>query len=125
MKIVLFLSLFLAHTAWGNKRSLRLSPTCLASFPSHPFNGSSCGTPLSVDLQTFGNNDRTTGFMQLTQDYDELRVIIKLRNLPRPNLVLTAWILHTLPGPDLDPIFDVSTTTTLLRIAVSAMFLMY
>ena len=70
--------------------------------------GDSCGVPDFVNTEIFGDNMDTTGNMFVSQGRHGLNLHIELDNLPKPDLVLTAWVIWTPFGDTEPPIFKVS-----------------
>lgn len=80
--------------------------------PTEATVGNSCGIPDFADVNVFGDNMDTTGVMRATPIIDDdgggLHLRISLANLPKPDLVLTAWIIWV-PGGVTEPeIFEVA-----------------
>lgn len=73
---------------------------CPGKMPPEATFGDSCGVPEWVNVTEFGDNMNTGGKLRLTPNsmgYVNIRIM--LQDLPRPDLVLTAWLIW---GNDLD-----------------------
>lgn len=89
--------------------SVRIRGICANKTP--PFvatRSRSCGTPPFVNTTVFGDNLSTTGFLQATPTSSGLDIFIRLNNLPRNDLVLTAWLIWTPFGVSEPSIFKVA-----------------
>lgn len=85
-----------------------ISGVCPSKNPPLAKVGDSCGIPDFVDPKVFGDNMDTTGNMFISQGRQGLNLHIELDNLPKPDLVLTAWIIWTPFGDTEPPVFKVS-----------------
>lgn len=72
--------------------------------------GNSCGVPPFVNVTEFGDNMDTIGKMRVVPTADGLDLRIAVDNLPKPNLVLTAWLIWVPFGAVEPPVFEVSAT---------------
>lgn len=88
---------------------LAIPATCFDKVPLLATRNDSCGVPSYVDVEQFGNNSGTIGNMYLSKGSNGgLGVEIQLYNLPRPDLVMTAWIVWDVFGDNPPGIFAVS-----------------
>lgn len=103
---ILFLLLSTHVLGW---RRILIHGVCPSKNPPKAKVGDSCGVPAFVDVAQFGDNKNTTGRMFVTPSTTGLKIDIRLFNLPRPDLVLTAWIIWVPFGQTKPPIFQVCT----------------
>lgn len=109
----------LSHVAPFILLALLLSPTdatrrsvrniCLSPLPVQPHNGTGCGIPVNMDAKEFGDNSNSIGKAIITPRRRGLDISIIFKNLSKPNLVLTAWIIWHLPGdPTVPKVFKIA-----------------
>lgn len=65
-----------------------------------------CATP-DFAGPGFGDNTKTTGVMHTTSTRKGVKLQITVENLPKPNLVLTAWVVWVPAGVTIPKIFEV------------------
>lgn len=96
-----------AHPVWP--KPLEIRHTCPVSEPVIPESsgGTGCGIPDYVNSTDFGLNKDTLGILSMNPRAKGLDLRMTIKNMPRPNLVVTAWILWALPGPNTPKIFKV------------------
>lgn len=106
---LLSLAVLASFLSLSQASSRVLRSTCISPIPVTPHNGSGCGIPANVDASIFGDNANSVGRAAITAKRTGLDVLITFRNLPRPDLVLTAWVIWHLPGdPTVPAVFKVA-----------------
>lgn len=85
---------------------------CPKKMPQLAKVGDSCGIPPFVDSAVFGDNADTNGVMRVYPTKQGLDLSIIVKNLPKPNLVLTAWLIWTPFGVTTPKIFEVCILST-------------
>ena len=104
-----FLCVLLPFTSTAVQgKQVEFTGSCVSPIPPTEFVGTGCGIPAYVDPKEFGDNAYSSGTLKVSQRGRKMRFSINLRNLSRSDLVMTAWILWTIP-PDSPDIFSVSS----------------
>lgn len=85
--------------ARGIGRPQRIRGICVGKTPSLAKRGDSCGVPAFVDKSIFGANDNTNGILRIAPAAQGVDITIVVKDLPKPDLVLTAWVVWVPPPP--------------------------
>lgn len=107
---VLSLLLLIHSSLLVSAKSFIIRGMCPEKVPPRARAGNSCGIPDFVDPSIFGDNADTTGTLRALSRSRGLDLTITLTKLPKPDLVLTAWIIWT-PFGETDPPSSKSPTT--------------
>lgn len=84
-----------------------------------PHTGPGCGIPEYIDPAVFGNNNNSRGTLRITPRRSGLTLSFTIVDLPRPDLVLTAWILWSDPtNPNKPKVFKVRFVVLFYTISV-------
>jgi len=95
--------LFAALATASRRQNVVISSSCFAVIPVLPNSGPGCGVPEFVDQSEFGDNADATGEMTVVPRRRGLDLTFELKDLPRSDLTLTAWLIWALPGNPSNP----------------------
>lgn len=99
---ILLLLLLLLPLALAQPHTIVLPGVCFNFDPVLPTDGPGCGIPAFVNATEFGDNSRTNATLVLKLGRNRAVLDFTLDNLPKPDLVLTAWLVW-LGGPGPTP----------------------
>lgn len=103
MKYPIFFIFLVSLVAVSHARRVATIQNNCDNILSVPHTGPGCGIPDYVDPETFGDNNNTRGTLRITPRRSGLTLSIKLVDLPKPDLVLTAWLAWADPNDPKKP----------------------
>lgn len=99
--------LFATFLALSAAQTTIIKGICPGRDPPLATVGNSCGVADFVNIIEFGDNMDTTGRLRVDPIEGGLKLKINVNNLPKPDLVLTAWLVWVPFGVTDPPIFEV------------------
>lgn len=85
--------LLLGSFAFAQQRAVVVQHGCANPLPVLPHDGPGCGVSAEVNITEFGDNNDAVGTLRIIPQSRGLTMDVRVRDLSRPDLVITAWVL--------------------------------
>lgn len=111
--------LLVCRFAVAQPRAVVIEHGCANPLPVLPHDGPGCGVSAEVNTTEFGDNNDAVGTLRIIPQSRGLTMDVRVSNLSRPDLVITAWVLwiddRSTNNPEIFRIADPASPMTSFR----------